>query len=184
MTFRDFLDMLLLLPPKSAKATVPAPPPRVASTTPKRPTNPPRPPVVSGPFRTLTRSGNVKKELINVPALTVLDLKQVESTRMRIVGSANWVSDTARGKFGDTEYLLVREPNNRYDSTAVAVYGNGRKVGYLSAAKAAALTQILVDAPFDAFLVGGTSTIENSIRLWVDVPLLPSLRAFMKAQAS
>lgn len=167
MTFREFLDTLLLLPPKPAKAT-PVPPPKATAarttTTPKRPSNTPRPPVVSGPFRTLTRSGRVKQELIDVPALKVLDLKHIDSTRMRIVGSAHWVSDTAREQFGATAYLLVREPNNRHDSTAVAVYGQGRKVGYVSAAKAAALTQILIDAPFDAFLVGGASTLGSSIR--------------------
>ena len=108
---------------------------------------------------------------------------------MRIKGSANWVTDSARAKFGGAEYLLVREPENEFDTTAVAVYGKGREVGYLSSVKAAGLAPILdplaFDAfdAFDAFKAGGASVFEKSIRLWVDVPNLAQLRQFLKALA-
>ena len=124
----------------------------------------------------------VKAETVNAESLRVLDLRELPSIRMRIKGSANWVSDTERGKFGGTEYLLVREPKNRHDQCAVAVYGKGRKVGYVSSAKAAALAPILDPLPFDAFQVSGTSVLENSIRLWVDIPKLVELRQFLKAR--
>lgn len=114
------------------------------------------------------RDNPVKVITVDAASLKVLDLREVSSTRTRIKGSAYWVSDSARAKFGDTEYLLLREPKK------------GRKVGYISAAKAAALAPILDPLPFDAFKVGGTSIIENSIRLWVDIPRLGEMRQFLK----
>ena len=126
------------------------------------------------------RESPVKVAKIDLEALATLDLREVPSTRMRIKGSANWVKDSARAKFGGTEYLLVREPENEFDTSAVAVYGKGRKVGYLSSVKAAGLAPILDPLGFDAFIVGGVSVFENSIRLWVDVPVLAELRRFLK----
>lgn len=120
----------------------------------------------------------VKKVTLEEDTLRVLDLSDLPSTRMRIVGSAYWVSDAERGKFGGTAYLLAREPENKHDPSAVAVYGRGRKVGYLTAAKAAALASIVDSLPFDAFRVGGISVMGNSVRLWVDVPSVPALRKF------
>jgi hypothetical protein len=124
----------------------------------------------------------VKAESVDPTSLSVLDLREIPSVRMRIKGSANWVTDKQREKFGGTEYLLVREPKNRHDESAIAVHGKGRKVGYVSAAKAAALAPLLDPLPFDAFLVGGMSVIENSIRLWVDIPKVVELRQFLKAR--
>lgn len=124
----------------------------------------------------------VKVETFDSGGLRVLDLRELPSTRLRIKGSANWVTDLERGTFGGTEYLLVREPKNRFDKSAVAVHGKGRKVGYVSAAKAAALAPILDPLPFDAFQVSGTSVIENSIRLWVDIPKIVELRQFVKTR--
>jgi len=127
-----------------------------------------------------SRDNHVKIATIDVASLKVLDLREVGSTRTRIKGSEYWMSDSARARFGDTEYLLLREPKNRNDANAVAVYGKGRKVGYVSAAKAAALAPILDPLPFDAFKVGGASVMENSIRLWVDLPRLGEMREFLK----
>ena len=129
------------------------------------------------------RESPVKVAKIDLEALATLDLREVPSTRMRIKGSANWVTDSARAKFGGTEYLFVREPENEFDTSAVAVYGKGRKVGYLSSVKAAGLVPILDPLAFDAFKVGGASVFENSIRLWVDVPNLAQLRQFLKTLA-
>lgn len=130
------------------------------------------------------RDNPIKVATLSTGSMRVLDLRNVPSTRMRIKGSANWVTDDERAKYGGTEYLLVREPANEFDLNAVAVYGKGRKVGYVSAVKAAALAPILDPLPFDAFLLGGTSVVENSIRLWVDVPKLPELRKFTKSLSS
>jgi HIRAN domain len=124
----------------------------------------------------------VKVETVKPESLSQCDLRSLSSVRARIKGSANWVTESGRSKFGGTEYLLVREPTNKADSSAVAIYGKGRKVGYVSAAKAAAFAPLLDSMPEDAFVVGGTSTVENSIRLWVDLPTMPALREFTASQ--
>ncbi|MFE4078262.1 HIRAN domain-containing protein [Paenarthrobacter sp. YIM B13468] len=114
-------------------------------------------------------------------ALSILDLTGIKSTRTRIVGLSYWVPDAGRAKHGGTEYLLLREPKNEWDADAVAVYGKGRKVGHLSAAKAAALAPIFDALDYDAFRVGGASVSPNSSNLWVDLPALPALRSFVKS---
>jgi hypothetical protein len=110
--------------------------------------------------------------------LPTIDLRALASQRLRIVGVANYLSERDRGVFGGDEYQLVREPENPHDGNAVAVYGRGRKVGYLSAAKAASLAPHLDRLGEAAFTVGGTSVTETSTRLWVDLPRVPELRAF------
>lgn len=107
-----------------------------------------------------------------------VDLRGLPSSRFRIVGTAHWVTDAERRTYGGQESELVREPNNEHDRRAVAVYGRGRKVGYLSAAKAAGLAPELDRLGKAAFIVGGDSVAAHSIRMWVDIPRLPALRAF------
>lgn len=114
--------------------------------------------------------------------LRVLDLREVASGRHRIVGSANYVTDDERRVYGGMSYLLLREPGNAHDSNAVAVYGCGRKVGYLSAAKAAGLAPILDGLGHDVYRIGGTTVIENSIRLWADIPTVTAMRAYVKGR--
>ncbi|MGO4230418.1 HIRAN domain-containing protein [Arthrobacter sp. YAF34] len=122
----------------------------------------------------------VKKVALHEAGLSILDLRELPSNRFRIVGSGFWVTDSGRYKHGGSDYVLVREPKNKWDANAVAVYGKGRKVGYLSEAKAAALAPIFDQLPFDAYRVGGAPPADNSIRMWVDVPAVPKLRAFVK----
>lgn len=123
----------------------------------------------------------VKRVALVEAGFSVLDLRELPSSRFRIVGSAYWVTDAGRHKHGSDEYLLVREPRNRWDTNAVAVYGKERKVGYLTEAKAAALAPILDGLPYDAFRVGGAAPSGNSITTWVDIPALPKLRKFAGA---
>ncbi len=119
---------------------------------------------------------------IDEDSLRVLDLREVASGRHRIVGSANYLTDDERRAHGGTSYLLVREPGNAHDGNALAVYGRGRKVGYLSAAKAAGLAPMLDGLGFDAYRIGGTTVIENSIRLWADIPTVTAMRAYVKGR--
>ncbi|TFD11409.1 hypothetical protein E3T35_09325 [Cryobacterium sp. TMT1-2-2] len=121
----------------------------------------------------------LEKVTIDTTALRALDLRDLPSTRFRIVGSSYCVTEDERALYGGTDYLLKREPDNGSDANAVAVFGQGRKVGYLSAAKAASLAELLDGLDFDAFQVGGTSVLGNSIRLWVDVPKVAALRLFV-----
>ncbi|QKS12732.1 hypothetical protein HUN58_02345 [Curtobacterium sp. Csp1] len=110
--------------------------------------------------------------------LQQIDMRALPSSRYRIVGSAYWVTDSERTRYGGTEYALVREPANEHDENAVAVYGRGRKVGHLSAAKAAALAAELDRLGPAAFIVSGDTVSERSIRLWVDIPRVAAVRAF------
>lgn len=169
-----------------------AEPARAASHAPRLPVavtvpfSAPSPPAFSSPRaeterETTPKAAGVKKVMLDEKGISVLDLRELPSSRFRIVGSAYWVSMAGREKHGDTEYLLVREPKNNWDKSAVAVYGKGRKVGHLSEKKAAAYAPILDAFDFDAFTVGGASVSVNSSQLWVDLPSLPALRAFTKA---
>ena len=70
----------------------------------------------------------------------------------------------------------MREPDNPTDVQAVAVYGRGHRVGYLSQARAASTAPLLAQLRGDAFRVTGTGTTPNSIVLWVDAPKVDALR--------
>ena len=122
-------------------------------------------------------AARVKVRRVKVGDLRVADLASLESVRTRIKGSAYWVTDKDRRRYGGSEYLLIREPENEADASAVAVYGKGRKVGHLSAARAASLAPLLDRLDADAFRVTGAGTSPNSIVLWVDVPKVGALRA-------
>lgn len=102
--------------------------------------------------------------------------------RTRIKGSAYYVTDVERDRYGGREYLLVREPDNAVDASAVAVYGRGRKVGHLSAARSAALAPLLDELGADAYRVTGTGTSANSMILWIDAPKVDALRKFVRAR--
>lgn len=106
----------------------------------------------------------------------IVDLTRLESTRTRIKGSSHVISDSGRARSGGSEYLLMREPGNPHDANAVAVYGGGRKVGYLSAARAASTAPLLDQIGADAFRVTGTGVSRNSVMLWVDAPKIAELR--------
>lgn len=124
---------------------------------------------------------SVRKCVLDEAALSVLDLRELPSAKFRIVGSSYWVTETGRYRHGGKSYLLVREPQNDSDTNAVAVYGKGRKVGYLSQAKASALVPILDGLSYDAFRVGGEPPNGDSMRMWVEVPAVPKLRAFAES---
>ena len=163
------------MPEGAAEKPLPVPEPReLAPATDRRPGN---------GEETEPGMVGVKRVVLSETGLSVLDLRELPSNRFRIVGSAYWVTDTGRYKHGGNEYSLVREPKNRWDANAVAVYGKGRKVGYLTKAKAAALAPIFDALPYGAFRVGGAPPSGNSITMWVDIPALPKLRKFTSAIA-
>ncbi len=110
-----------------------------------------------------------------------MDLSGLDSTRRRIKGSAYSVSDAERARYGGPEYLLIAEPDNEADPSAVAVYGKGHRVGYVSTPRAAGLAPLLAQIDADAFRVTGVGTSEShGTRLWVDVPKVDSLRRFIR----
>lgn len=104
--------------------------------------------------------------------------------RSRIHGTSYWVSDEDRRQYGGRTYVLLREPKNPHDPNAVAVYGRGRKVGYVSAGRAAAIAPILDQIGADAYRVSGEGVSRNSLRLWVGVPKVDGLRRLASGRAS
>lgn len=126
----------------------------------------------------------VRTRAIDPDALTVVDVTEVEAMRTRVKGSAYWVSDRERERFCGTRYLLVCEPDNEADPTAIAVHGvEGRKIGHLSTARAASLFPMLAQVPDAAYLVTGEGTTRTSITLWVNAPKADALRRFLRARA-
>lgn len=126
-----------------------------------------------------------KVRSLDPATLHVLDIREVESTRTRIKGSSYWATDNDRRRFGGAEYLLVCEPDNEVDPNAVAVYGvAGRKLGHLSEARAASLSPILSQVPGAAYRVTGEGATPTSIMLWVNVPKVGPLRAFMRSNVT
>lgn len=124
----------------------------------------------------------VRTRSVKPDELRVVDLSALESVRMRIKGSAFTVSDAERRRQSGPSYLLIREPDNEVDAFAVAVYGmRGRRVGYLSASRAAMVSPLLAQLDADAFKVSGAGTTKTSIVISVDVPKADALRRFVRA---
>jgi hypothetical protein len=121
----------------------------------------------------------VKKDMLDYSSMRVRDMTSLPSRRLRIRGSFAYVTAEQRSVFGGTEYLLVREPQNRHDANAIAVYGRQRKIGYVAARTAATMCVWLDQLDGDGFVVKGTSTLGDSIRLWVDLPSIPALRDYV-----
>lgn len=112
-----------------------------------------------------------------------VDLRGLPSIRIRVRGTTNYIPDELREHVGGTVYMLRREPDNVHDGSAIGVFWEGRKVGYVSAAKAAALAPLLDRIGGDV-VVSGMGAYTSSIRLWVDLPRVPELRRFVDQASS
>ncbi|TFC83304.1 hypothetical protein E3T23_02745 [Cryobacterium cheniae] len=121
----------------------------------------------------------VKKKTVDVSTLRVLDLRSIPATQYRIVGSAFSVTQAGRYEHGADQYLLIREPRNKHDPNAVAVYGKGRRVGYATRTKAAMLALILDPLPYDAFLVNGTGMGAEK-QMQVGIPAAAALQKYLR----
>jgi hypothetical protein len=123
----------------------------------------------------------VKTATINRSTMRVRDLTTLAAHRLRIRGSFGWLTDSQRAQFDSNEYVIVREPKNRHDPNAIAIYGRERKVGYVSAAKSALLAPLLDELDdCDGFIVKGAPTDEASIRMWINLPSVPEIRSYVK----
>lgn len=108
------------------------------------------------------------------------DLRALPSTRVRVERTHYLVNDRERRTQDDRLYVLRREPGSRRHPGDVAVYSNGRGVGYLSRVAAEPLVAALDDLG-GAAIVNGAGSRTGSIRLWVDVPTSDALREFAAA---
>jgi hypothetical protein len=130
----------------------------------------------------LDADAQVRPSRVNVDGLNIIDLTELEPTRLRIRGTANYILDSHRSKLIATQWLLIREPKNVHDTNAVAVHAlDGRKVGFVSAKRAALMAPLLDQMDGDAYLVGGSGATPETIALHVDLPRIAELRDFAKS---
>jgi len=136
----------------------------------------------------LTRAASKPLEAAGIEVLAfpeeVVDLRSIASKRVAIVGVSHQLSSRDRTNLTVNTWLLRREPENSYDSDAIAVhFVDGKKVGYVSAAQAQRLA-VLLDALGSVFAVTGMGSAgTTSTRLWIDLPKIPDLRVFSKTVA-
>lgn len=135
------------------------------------------------------RSGAAKaaakpRNAIKVGDMRLLDLRHLDSVPLKLRGISHYVSERGRAQFGDSELVLKREPTNPHDAIAIAVYGKGRKLGHVSAARAAQLTPMLDRLGYDGYLVDGIveQVPGRMTQLHVMLPRVPVLRAWAKGQ--
>lgn len=108
-----------------------------------------------------------------------IDLRHLPAKRLRIRGTWAAVPDSQRTKVGGDQYELRREPRNKHDKQAIAIFWEGRKVGYVSAAKASAMAPLLDATGALTFVVAGAGAYDGTSRLFVDLPSLPALREYV-----
>ena len=126
----------------------------------------------------------LRVRVIETDGLKVVDLRHLDSMRTRIVGSGYNVDDAEREHYSAMSYLLIPEPDNPADKRAIAVYSKGRRLGYVSAKRAAMMQPLLAKIDADAFLVAGTGITPNSIVMFLDLPRVPALREFAELRPS
>ncbi|MFS0867739.1 hypothetical protein AB3M83_10475 [Microbacterium sp. 179-B 1A2 NHS] len=108
------------------------------------------------------------------------DLRELPSERVPVERTPYLVNDRERRSQDDRLYVLRREPRSRRHDAEVAVYSNGRGVGYLSRTAAQSLAATL-DGLGGAAIVNGAGSKQGSIRLWVDVPTSDALAGALPA---
>jgi hypothetical protein len=126
-------------------------------------------------------AGGAKVERIRESSLDCVDLTAIPGIATRIVGQFAWLADHERDRYHADTYLLVREPGNVYSADAIAVFGRGRKVGYVPEGRAKGLAPLLDSIAGDAFIVASGEA--RGARHQVVLPRVPALRAFAAGRA-
>lgn len=126
-------------------------------------------------------AGGAKVERIRVSSLDSVDLTTLPGIATRIVGQFAWLADDERDRYHSDTYLLVREPDNDYSTDAIAVFGRGRKVGYVPEGRAKGLAPLLDSIAAGAFIV--MSGEARGAKHQVVLPRVPALRAFAARRA-
>jgi len=111
------------------------------------------------------------------------DLRGLPSRRVFVARTPYIVNDHERRGQGDRLYVLRHEDYAGSSRAAdVAVYANGRGVGYLSTATSAELAPLL-DAIGGAAVVNGVGAGRESIRLRVEIPTVAALAEYVRERA-
>jgi hypothetical protein len=110
------------------------------------------------------------------------DLRDLPSRTVRVERTHYVVNDRERRSQEDRLYVLRHEASRRRGGADVAVYSNGRGVGYLPRAVSAGVAPLL-DAVGGAAVVNGIGSTQRSIRLRVEVPTDEAWRRFSRLHA-
>jgi len=124
----------------------------------------------------------VKVRTVHYSKLRVYDVMHLPTKRIRVRGTFAYVSDGRRLDVASSEFLLMREPNNRHDRCAIQIYSRQVLIGYVSAAQAAQFAPLLDQLDADGVVVNGAVTnVEATPKFQVDLPTLPAFRAFVES---
>jgi hypothetical protein len=108
------------------------------------------------------------------------DLRELDSRRVAVERTHYLVNDTERRGSQRRLYVLRRDVADRRSHASIAVFANGRGVGYLPDRIARDLAPRL-DELGGAAIVNGAGVMHGSIRLRVDVPTAEALADFARA---
>lgn len=111
------------------------------------------------------------------------DLRSLASRRVAVERTHYLVNDRERRGQAHRLYVLRRDAGDHRSATSIAVFANGRGVGYLPDPIARGMASQL-DALGGAAVVNGAGASPGSIRLRVDVPTTDELENFVRARMS
>lgn len=114
---------------------------------------------------------------------TLPDLRSLDSVRVAIERTHYLVNDIERRGGAGRLYVLRRDEADRRSATSIAVFANGRGVGYLPASIAHAMAPHL-DELGGAAIINGAGARAGDIRLRVDVPTHDALSELVLARRS
>lgn len=111
------------------------------------------------------------------------DLRALSSRSVALERTHYLVNDSERRAQERRAYVLRREPDSPRGSVNIAVFSNGRGVGYLPTHVAEEMRPFL-DQIGGAAIVNGAGAKTGSIRLRVDLPTRNALYEFVGAEAA
>lgn len=109
------------------------------------------------------------------------DLRELASRAVALERTHYLVNDSERQGRERRAYVLRCEVDISREKTEIAVFSNGRGVGYLPARAADAVRPFL-ERMGGAAIVNGSGMRRGSMRLWVDVPTTRALVDFFGAE--
>ncbi len=105
------------------------------------------------------------------------DLRGLDATRVRLTRTRYLVNDRERQHTRRRLYVLRRQRLDERDPDSIGVYARGRNVGFLPRPHADRIAPFL-DRVGGAAIVDGLGALDESSRLWIDLPTAQSLDRF------